>query len=217
MNTQIQFQKNSNVLAADGKQLGKLERLVVNPETKILTGIVVRTGGLLSHEERVVPIESVRETSDGLIVLREDVDDLAAFAMLKERHVINEAQVVNELAASTKEPPIVTRYPVMGTPVMLPSQPLVTQAEQNIPEGTVAMKEGAKVITVEGKHVGNVERVIVDPSDEQVTHLVVFKRKPHKEAKLIPMQLVMTLEEDKIHLRVNQESVDELDNAPLAV
>jgi uncharacterized protein YrrD len=106
---------------------------------------------------------------------------------------------------------------VMGTPVMLPSQPLVTQAEQNIPEGTVAMKEGAKVITVEGKHVGNVERVIVDPSDEQVTHLVVFKRKPHKEAKLIPMQLVMTLEEDKIHLRVNQESVDELDNAPLAV
>lgn len=217
MNTQIQFQKNATVLAADGKQLGTLERLVVNPDTKILTGIVVRTGRLLSHDERVVSIEAVRETSDGLIVLREDVDDLTAFARLEERHIVNEDQVENKLAASTKEPPIVTGYPVMGTPLVLPSEPLVTQVEQNIPEGTVAMKEGAKVITAEGKHVGNVERVLVDSSAEQVTHLVVFKGKVHKEAKLIPMQWVRTLGEDKVHLRVNQELVDELGNAPVAV
>lgn len=217
MNTQIQFQKNSNVLAADGKQLGILERLVVNPETKILTGIVVRTDGLLSHEEHVVPIESVREISDGMIVLRDDVDDLSAFANLEERHVVDQGDVDNKLTSSTNQPPVITGYPVLGTSSMPPSQPIATQFEQNIPEGTVAMKEGAKVISAEGKHVGNVERVIVDPSDEQVTHLVVAKGKLHKEAKLVPMQLVMTMGEDRVHLRVNQDSVDALDNAPLAV
>jgi uncharacterized protein YrrD len=78
------------------------------------------------------------------------------------------------------------------------------------------MKEGAKVITAEGKNIGSVERVLADPMVDQVTDLLVSRGLFTKEAKLIPIHWVMSMGEDKVHLRVSRESVEDLADVPLA-
>src|SRR5512134_3138381 len=82
MITKIQLQKDATVLAADGKQLGSLDRVVLNPSNNVLTNVVVRTGNLIKHEEKVVPIELVAETADYQILLSEEAGNLEAFPPL---------------------------------------------------------------------------------------------------------------------------------------
>jgi uncharacterized protein YrrD len=93
----------------------------------------------------------------------------------------------------------------------------VTQIEQNIPAGTVAVKEGATVISAEGKHVGHMESVFADAAVEQITHLLISNGLITKEKKLLPIDWVTVLGEDEIHLRVNKLSVDELADVSAAI
>ena len=215
MITKIQLQKDAKVLAANGKLIGSLERVVVNPANNVITDIVVRTGSFLKQKEKVVPVRLVAETTQDKILLRDDAGELKAFPPFEEEHIVNE----NGSSSSAEDaPPVIVGNLGMGTPMVQSSRRrIVTRFEQNIPEGTVAMKEGAKVITTEGKNVGSVERVLADPSFDQVTHLLVSRGLFTKEAKLIPIHWVMRLGEDKVSLRVSKDSVDELTETPIAV
>ena len=90
-----------------------------------------------------------------------------------------------------------------------PGEEFVTRIEQNIPEGMVAMKEGAKVITADGKNLGKVERVLADSSVDEITHLLISTGMFTKEKRLIPMQWVESVSEDEVHLRLNKDSIEE--------
>lgn len=210
-----QFQKDASVLASNGQQIGSLERVVLNPETKVVTDIVVRMGTLFNKEAKVVPVEFVVETTENQIVLSDEAGGLESFPPFEERHLVGENGDAAQDPADI--PPVVYGSPGFGPLVVpAPGEQLVTQIEQNIPEGTVAMKEGAKVISADGKHVGNVERVLADSSVDQVTHLVISQGLFTKESKLIPIKWVMTVGEDTVHLRVNKVSVEDVDTIPIA-
>jgi uncharacterized protein YrrD len=212
MDTKIQFQKNATVLAADGQQVGSIERVVVNTNSNVLTDIVVRKGGLIEPEEKVVPIGLVAETAEGQIVLRDTAGNLEGFPPFEEQHLID----ADNSKSAVEVAPAIIGYPVMGAPVVAIPEEAVTRIEQNIPDGTVAMKEGARVISLEGKHIGSVESVLADPEVDLVTHLVVSTGMFTKEKRLIPMKWVMTLGEDEVHLRVDKTLVAEAD-VPVAV
>lgn len=217
MDTKIQFQKDAAVMSATGKQLGTLERLVVNPESKALTDIVVRTGSMLNHEEKVVPVELISETTEEQIVLSKGAEDLKAFPPFEEERIVNERGGVSQPSLGGSSLPMPGGYPGVNMPVAeAEKERIVTRMEQNIPEGTVAMKHGAKVIAADGKSVGSVEKVLADTELVLVTHLLVARGLLTKEAKLIPVKWVMTVGEDQVHLRVSRNSVDDLSDIPLA-
>jgi uncharacterized protein YrrD len=216
MDKKILFQKKADVMTAHGKTIGSLERVVLNPETKVITDVVVRTGTIFDREDKVVPIDLVAETTDYHVLLRDKAGELDAFPPFEERHLVDANAETDQ--PPEKVAPVVYGYPELGPSVLpAPGEEFVTQIEQNIPEGTVAMKEGAKVITIEGEHVGNVERVLADSSVDQVTHLLISRGLFMKETKLIPISWVMMLGEDNVHLRVKKDSVEELGNTPIAV
>ena len=212
METKIQFQKNANVIAANGQPLGQIDRVVLNPETKVITDIVVKKGSLFNKEDKVVPVGLVAETTEDQILLRNEAGELNAFPVFEERRIVPGKEDIDKTLSSENAPQMVNYgFPEVSPAYVQPSgKQFVTQIEQNIPEGTVAMKEGAKVITSEGKHVGYVERVLADSSVDQVTHLLVSTGRFTKDAKLIPIDWVMVMGEDEIHLRVNKDSVEEL-------
>ena len=215
MIAKIQFQRGASVLTAEGVQIGTLERVVVNPAHNVLTDIVVRTGGLLNASEKVVPLGFVAETSETQVLLREEAGELESMPRFEEERLIEEHA---RSTAEVEQHPVVMGYPVAGAPlVQAPAADRpVTRVEQNIPEGTVAVKEGAKVLTAEGKHVGNLERVLADPSAEEVTHLLISKGILAKEMKLIPRKWISSWGEEKVHLRVKRDTVERLAEAPLA-
>ena len=213
MITKIQLRKDAKILASNGKQVGSLERVVVNPGSHALTNIVVKTGSLVSHDEKVVPIEMVAETTKDLVVLRDDIGDLEALPPFEERRLVDEKGVLDQPPQSTT-PPVIYGFPT-GAPAIVPDpgEQFVTQLEQNIPDGTVAMKEGAHVITEDGKQVGSVESVLADPSADQITHLLVSSGLLTKTMKLIPIKWVVTFGEETVNLRVDKDEVEKLPEA----
>lgn len=218
MNNKIQFQKNATVLGIDGEQVGLLERVVVNPNTHALTDIVVRTGGFLKQEERVIPVGLVEDTSSDQILLNREAGDLDAFPPFEVERIVKEVGDEDpESAPDGEMRMMIAGNPVFGIPVMpTVRRGVQTQIEQNIPAGTVAMKEGAKVYTADGRHIGNVDRVLADPSMETITDLVVSRGIFIRESKLVPIKWVSSLGEEKVHLSMNRHSVEKLADLPMA-
>ena len=217
MITKIQLQGDAAVLAEDGNKLGSLERVVVNVSSKVITDIVVRIGGILRQEERIVPIELIVETAENKILLHEDAGELNGFPPLEEKRLVGEHGRREHGSHSGNMPAGLGGMPVVGTPVAPASnEQIVTRLEQNIPEGTVAMRMGAKVTSADDKHIGNVERVLAEPFMAQITHLYVSSGLLVKSASLIPIDWVLRIGEDAVHLRVSKESVEESADTPIA-
>jgi len=208
MERTILFQKNASVLTADGKQVGTLQRVVLHPETKVITDIVIQGGGLFSKEYRVVSVDLVAETAEDQIQLRDEAGEWKSFPLFEEKRLVaeNTAQHTEDVS------PVI--YGVPGAGPALTSaydEALVTALERNIPEGTVALKEGAKVYSSDDKHIGDVDRLLADPSVHEATHLIISHGLLTKAKKLIPMRWVSMLGENTVHLGVTEAEVNALE------
>jgi sporulation protein YlmC with PRC-barrel domain len=216
MITKIHLQKDAVILSANGERLGSLERVVLHPDENVVTDLVVRIGNFLQHEEKVVPIEYVAETNEGLILLQDTAGDLKSFPPFEEEHVVESN--IDTPSSSEGVPSVVMGYPVAGSPVMpIMTDHVVTRIEQNIPSGTVAMKAGATVLDTDGKHVGHVERVLAEPIKDQIKQMLISSSSGllTREIKLIPIKWVMKVDEDTVRLRVDKTTVENLVEEPV--
>lgn len=212
MENNIQLQKHAHVLASNAQEVGSLDRVVVNPETKVITHIVVRMGSLFNKEDKIVPIELVTDTTEDLVVLEADVSTVESMPRFEEKQIVSEEQTLQGPSASENTQPAVISL-VLDTTT---NETYTTETVQNIPEGTVAMKEGAKVISADGEHVGNVERILADSAVAQITHLMISRGILTKEVKLIPVKWVLKIGEENVYLNVNKDSLDGLNGILLA-
>jgi uncharacterized protein YrrD len=81
---------------------------------------------------------------------------------------------------------------------------------RNIPEDTIPLREGTDVISSDGEHVGDVERLFVEPSSNKATHFVISQGVFFKDRKLIPAHWVRSVGEDKVHLSVRAALLEQL-------
>lgn len=211
METKVQFHKNMSVLTANGQEVGSLDRVVFSPGSKMVTHIVVRTGSLLNKTDKVVPIDLVTRTTEKQIILLDEAGDLESFPPFEEERIVDKKTGLDHAPLYESTTPELLGYPEPNIPVMpVPGEEYVTQTKQNIPTGTVALKEGARVISNGGKHVGRVERILANPEMDQVTHLLISKGMFPKETKLIPLDWVTTMTEDEVYLQVDEHRIAEL-------
>jgi len=210
MDTKIQLQKHAHVLASNAQEVGFLERVVVNPESNVITHIVVRMGPLFNKEDKLVPIELVTDTTEDLVLLDADAATVESMPLFEERQMVREGQSEHKQAQSVGESPA-------DIPLILDADATYeTETVQNIPEGTIAMKEGAKVIASDGEHVGHVERIFADPEVDQITHLLISRGIFSKEVKLIPTKWILKIGEDNVYLNVTRDSIEGMEGIPLA-
>ncbi|HJR78591.1 MAG TPA: PRC-barrel domain-containing protein [Anaerolineales bacterium] len=216
MEPKTQLQKNATVLTAGGEEIGTLDRLVFSPQSKIISHLIVRTGGLLSRVDKVIPVDLIARATGDRVILSETAGDPEYFLPFEEQRVVDKKGEFDLPATSGSTTPELIGYPEPDIPyVPAPGEEYVTQTGRNIPEGTVALKEGAKVMSSDGKHVGNVELVIATPNLEQVTDLLISSGLFSKATKLIPMDWVRTMTDNEVYLRVEEHSVAELDDVSI--
>jgi sporulation protein YlmC with PRC-barrel domain len=201
----MELREGTNVYTADGEVVGRISRFVIDPQTQEVTHLVVEKGWLL-QEDRVIPTTMIESTGEDRLVLREgsDVDNLPPFA---EEHFVNvdEAGMNQYLHAPYGYAPSYYWYPPYGfqgspspTAGFMPME--LVEREQNIPEGTVPLKVGARVITSNGDHAGEIESLVVDRDTNRTTHFVIAQGVLFKERKLIPEQWVKGIDEDEVRL-----------------
>ena len=201
----MELREGTNVYTADGGVVGKISRFVLEPQTQEVTHLVVEKGWLL-QEDRVIPTTMIESTEEDRLLLRagSDVDNLPPF---EEEHFINvdEAGMNSDLHAPYGYAPSYYWYPPYGfqgspSPAagFMPME--LIEREQNIPEGTVPLKVGAKVITSNGENAGEIESLIVDRDTNRTTHFAIAQGVLFRERKLIPVQWVKKIDEDEVRL-----------------
>lgn len=217
METKFQFQKNAKVLTVDGQQLGTLVRVVLNPENNLVTHIVVQKESLLHSEDKVIPIEMVAETGPDRVLLNREKKDLESLPPFEEKHLVNSGAGLDSPVTPINTQAPMYGYSQLGTTLGPVSQGrYTTDVDQNIPDGSVALKEGAQVVTVDGKHVGKLERVVADEAGEHATFLLVKTGMLTKEKKLVPMDWVLSVFEDEVYLQVDEDAIKALKDAHVA-
>jgi len=216
MDNKMQLQKHAHVLTSNAQEVGLLDRVVLNPDTKVITHIVVRMGMLFSKADKLVPVEMITDTTEDLVVLNADASAVEAMLPFEERQVVSEERVVGDVPTDEQQPLLQLESPAILLLVPESAETYTTETVQNIPEGTVAMKEGAKVISADGEHIGNVERVLADASVAQVTHLMISKGILTKEVKLIPTKWILKIGEDNVYLNETRDSIERMEGILLA-
>jgi uncharacterized protein YrrD len=207
------------VIRSDGQKVGRIERVVLDPGSKALTHLVVKKGFLFT-KDKVIPFDEIETATDGRVVLKEGRRDPDDFADFEEPHYIPiEETRAPERRSSGILAPLAWYYPVpggpwwrrrMGTYKGYPEPPYARLIELNIPEGTVALEEGAKVVASDDEYVGDIERVYVDEDEQRVTHLLISKGFISKSRRLIPSMWVESVREDAVRLSVAESFIENL-------
>jgi uncharacterized protein YrrD len=86
----------------------------------------------------------------------------------------------------------------------------LTDTERSILERSISLDEEARVVDVEGNHIGDVERVLARTKPDHVSHLLVKDGIFKNKKKLIPVQWISDLSEDKIQLAVGSLILEQL-------
>jgi uncharacterized protein YrrD len=201
----MQFKKGAEVFSAEGEKIGTLDRVVIDPRTREVSNLVVEKG-ILFRTDKVIPIALVDlDIEDRIVLKNTNQDILKDFPDFETVHYVPLNETDNPyqdvIEASYWYPPVNPGL-AMSNYVGYSIPEFVLKTEKDIPEGTVALEEGAKVISRDGKHVGNVEQVITESQDNRVTHFVISEGFLHKERKLVPTVWVEKVAEDEIHLSV---------------
>lgn len=201
----MELTEGASVYTANGIDMGKINRFVIDPQTQEVTHVVVQKGWLL-QEDKVVPITMIDTAATDRIALRDfsDVDDLPSF---EEEHFVRLDDAGSDVTSTSsyRYAPAYYWYPPYGfqgspTPTISNAPMELVEVERNIPQGTVPLEAGAKVISSEGDQVGDVDSVLVDPQTKQATHFIIAQGLLFKERKLIPVQWIKEIEEEKVYL-----------------
>ena len=71
-------------------------------------------------------------------------------------------------------------------------------------------KTGAGVYSSDNQRIGTLHRVVMDPKRKDVSHIIVTEGILFTEDKVIPMEMVGAVEEDRIILQGSKENLDQL-------
>ena len=233
----MQFKENTPVYTADGEEVGTIDRVVIEPESKEVTHVVVRQGWLFT-EDKVLATDLIEQATADQVRLRADVEHLDELPQFEETHYLPyEDSYGTDLHGSATTaatpstdvggyarsfyayPPVGAAWPgyygAYGYPMgyaagAATAQPYRVQTERNIPEGTVALKEGSSVVDNRGQQVGSVARVFLDEQNQQATHLLVSKGWLFKEKRVVPINWLNNVSDDQVELKVNADFVRRL-------
>jgi uncharacterized protein YrrD len=215
---QMEFRGGAKVVTADGEQIGKVDRIVLDPRTREVTDLVVHKG-LLFTEDKVLPVDLVAEATEEQVKLKEHATDLEELRRFEERHyVIPDRSETSGNRLAGNHPSLMYWYPpYYSTPYGMPTgytapfiQPYGVEIDRNIPKGTIPLREGAQVISKDDEHVGDVDDVLTDPDTERVTHFVISRGLLLHERKLIPVNWVDKIGENRVHLAVGSKTIQGL-------
>jgi uncharacterized protein YrrD len=210
----MQLKQDSSVVTAGGDEVGRVDRVVIDPQSQRVTHIVVRKGTLFT-QDKVVPMEMIESADEEHVQLRDDVGDLEGLPdLVEEQYIPLQAERGASSDAWGYIPPFYW-YPPLGQapPLGYPGYavpPYVVETERTIPDYTVSLKEGADVISADGEKVGDVSRVIVDPETDRVTHFLISEGLFFKEKKLVPVHWVGEVAENEVHLAVDAALLERL-------
>ena len=215
----MELREGTSVFTPGGEEVGRVNRFVLDPATNEVTHIVIQKGWLLP-EDKVVPFDMVKSATDDRVVLSEEIGDFDKLPPFEEVHFIRASDDRPDDPIAAPDPkyqytPAYYLYPAQSN-IGFPGIALGHYAwpsgekHRNIPEDTIPIREGTNIVSANGDHIGNVERLFLEEGSNRVTHFLVSQGVFFKDRKLIPTHWVKAVEEGSVYLTVNSKVLERL-------
>jgi hypothetical protein len=189
---------DTSIRFKDGQEAGRIARVVLGPDGKEVESVVMTTSELISRDV-VIPIEQLSMAEGDVVELDADPDAIAGLPDYREE----------QLAVDPAEWTSPNAYaPGMANAAFPASEmtPILPRVEyENVPEGSISVSQGTRVMCVDGS-VGVVDEVV---SDEQ-GQLLAFIVRPDDEGApdfRVPMELVYRSAEDLVYLNCKRAAL----------
>ena len=204
----MKFIKGSKIFSSVGEKVGELKRVVLDPKTHQISHLVIEKG-IIMKEDKVIPIGLIDAQDNdriGLKVTAEELNDFPAFTETKFK--LFKEQSEDGLRAYN----YVSNYHwwSSGKALGYAAPRLVNHRLGNIPDDSIALKEGAVVMAPNGEKLGYLERVISDPDSHEISHIVVSDGGMNPTKRLAPIFWVDEISAKKIDLVVRQKHFEKL-------
>ena len=207
----IQLIKNAEVFSSVGEKIGSLDRVVLDPETKKVSHIVV-TKGIIFSTSKVIPISYVNLDGKRITLTKNamELEDLPDF--IESSYIRIDQTNDPEQNAETVYfyPPQNIPWWTTGGRMSYQKPRYVLKTEKILSEGLVALDEGADVVSRNGEDIGSVEEVIVKSTENRATHILVSRGLLSKEHKLVPTLWITEVTEDKVYLSIESDMFERL-------
>ena len=224
----MELQKDALIVTHDGKEVGHLDRVAINPRSKEVTHLVVRKG-LLFPVDKVIEMMYVDQATPERITLRPEVGDPEYLPPFQVKYYVGtNAPVAKDGGLGRLFAPRgywtapggqlggIGGVPVRGipdSPTPLPKLPPAgTELEQgtNVPDTTVALKEGARVLAEDGTAVGSIVRIVAEPETGRATHFVLARGAAANDHITVPAEWLGEVQEKEVRLLVDAEVVSQM-------
>jgi hypothetical protein len=205
----LEITERTKVFTAHGEYVGRVDRIVIDPITRMVSHIVVHKRVLLP-EDKVIPVDGIATATEERVHLARGShpDEFPSFI---EQHYVelDEEDGDGSEPVGPIKPPFVWYGPYGMASAMYESSMRVVTA-RNIPERAVALEPDACVCALGRGVVGKLDEVITTDAG-LATHIVVTMSDPGLDRKAIPMHWVDDIAENEIHLGVTQWMIDAIE------
>jgi uncharacterized protein YrrD len=205
-----------SVYTSDGKDIGSIDRLILDPDTNQVKAAVIRKGVLLPHDKEVTR-EIMNITSDGAIRLS---------ATAAEVHSLPEF-LPGAYTTPPADYPLPAGYPsesvylpygygfglggLGATPVgMMPDNAEAREVRaawhrQDLENAVI--QEGSKVVSREEEHVGEVHQLRFNQQTGALTHIVVRRGFIFTKDTELPASMIASVRDGAVTLSVSAAEV----------
>lgn len=192
---------NAKVNCSNGL-CGQATQVILKPSTREITHLVV-SNGAFPETQYLVSIDQVTDSKPDQIQLKCSSEELSKMP------IYNQAEFI---------PSGLAGFP--GGPYMMwPYYPAaVTYSnldDERIPAGELSIRRGSRVEAVDG-HVGSVDEFLIDPSNDQITHLVM--REGHlwgQKDVTIPVSQIDRFQDHTVFLKLKKQDIEQLPGIPI--
>lgn len=182
---------DTSIRFADGAEAGRIARVVLGPDGKALQSVVMITSELVSRNV-VVPATMLSMAEGDVVQIDLDPDAITDLPDYQE----------TQLAVDPAEWNSPNAYDPGAANAVFPASemtPILPRTDyENLPEGSIVVSQGTRVMCLDGS-VGVVDEVVLDENDE----LLAFIVRPDDEAApdfRVPMELIYRSTADLVYL-----------------
>lgn len=195
----MDFHIGSAILDRDGKRLGTLTHVIVDPRTKQVVEIVLAEGGLIGRD-LIVPAGAVNTADAESVKVELDHDQLDKLQSFAVTHYSTPSFDAGDYPAGALIAPGMAPVGAAAGLETIGMMPIVEVTEQ-IPEGDIDIEPGTEVWANDGK-IGTIRDVMVDEQTRRVTSFVIEKGFWFHSDLEIMLDQVATIGAERVTLKV---------------
>lgn len=220
----MQIHLGTKVVTSDGNEIGKIDRLVVDPRTDEMREFVVHKGFFLQHDT-IIPIGAVRDQigndDKDTIHLMFSSEDVARMPEFVEAAYVAPPDAFYPSTFGTAsmdggmlwpapmyEPAATTGYATAESSTATNVAPgAMTDTLAEARPNSVFLTTGTDVEGTDGK-IGTVDELVVDPKRGKVTELIVRKGLFNGKEIRIPTQFIEEIDDAVVHVALSKERLE---------